>query len=641
MVGTSKFELFVDDNDLSSQIKKLNTYESATDWFVHAILENGEPASGALAGLDGRKVPVKFRFVIDHTEEGGEETLYPWRFGKPTLSYRPNEENDGELILYDTGRLDQDRSEDHVPEEDTQHTVTATIDATESVGGIIVNRRSEEGEITIFSGPSAELDRRARDAELEIEREREVKAVTSPGFVLSLASGAASSYRLLYNSGINVGDGSLLRSSLILLPLAVEYFIKFLLVRESGPLLTSRLLKKYKTHMLLNLFDALPFATQRRVEDLFKDELGQTGRPPDSHNIRVCLMRFRNAFTAMRYLFDPENANTSVHLQNPNHTIILVCVMNALERACGGPYDFRGVGVDYSTRPESELKSHEGENSQYTGSMYGVVDSLHNATEAMRQLQEHLPDGFMWPTNVDVSPGRVAIRWAQAPLREPGRTTLGDSVSLEATPKGVNMRAFFRQDHLNAVDVVDEEFEANTMASLLAALTSNWSWEVMEDGTASWTSPTTKPLPSDDTPVSDPGQENSGISFSDVGIDTISCRVGSLEVKGRGVPRMSAIWNNPIGKSSVTILVPFTDEVETWVNGIIESRGEGQIEPFEVVYEDAGRTAQLVMSGEGGVWPHPFGRNGVVAIVITDIPYLHRKAIDLTQSDTGEPKNCA
>ena len=38
----------------------------------------------------------------------------------------------------------------------------------------------------------------ARDAEIEFEREREVRAVTSPGFVLSLASGAASSYRLLY-----------------------------------------------------------------------------------------------------------------------------------------------------------------------------------------------------------------------------------------------------------------------------------------------------------------------------------------------------------------------------------------------------------------------------------------------------------
>ena len=31
--------------------------------------------------------------MIDHTEEGGEEILFPWRFGKPTFSYRLNEEN--------------------------------------------------------------------------------------------------------------------------------------------------------------------------------------------------------------------------------------------------------------------------------------------------------------------------------------------------------------------------------------------------------------------------------------------------------------------------------------------------------------------------------------------------------------------
>ena len=218
MAGTSKFDLFVDDNDLSPQIKTVSMYESATDWFVHAVLENGEPTSGVVAGLDGRRVPVKFRFVIDHTEEGGEEILFPWRFGKPTLSYRLNEENSGELILYDTGRLGRDNSEDDVPEEDAQHTVTGTIAVAESVGGVITNQHTAEGEITVFSGPSAEFHRMARDAKIEFEREREVRAVTSPGFVLSLASGAASSYRLLYNSGINAGDGSLLRSSLILSP---------------------------------------------------------------------------------------------------------------------------------------------------------------------------------------------------------------------------------------------------------------------------------------------------------------------------------------------------------------------------------------------------------------------------------------
>ena len=622
MVGTSKVDLFVDDNDLSSRIKTVSMYESAEDWFVHAVLEDGEPTSGVLTGLDGRRRPVKFRFVA---EEGGEEILFPWRFGKPVISYRLNEENNGELILYDTGRLGRDNSKGDASDGDTQHTVTGTIAVAESVRGIITNQRFSEGEITIFSGPSAEFHRMARDAEIEFERGREVKSVTSPGFILILASGAASSYRLLYNSGINMGDGSLLRSSLILLPLAVEYFIKFLLVRESGPLP-----KEHKTHMLLKLFDALPFSAQKNVDDFFKDELEQTGRSPDSHSIRVCLMRFRNAFTAMRYLFDPEKANTSIHLQNPDHVIVLTCVMNALERACGGPHDFRSIGGDNSSNPERELKFRENESRQYSGSMYGIVDSLHNATEAMRQLEDYLPNGFMWPTDVDVSPGKVTVEWAQTPLRESGRITLGDSVRLEATPAGVTIRAFFRQEYPYMAGV-NEEFKADVMAALLIALTRDWSWEVRGDGTVTWGSPTTKPLPSDDPSASDSGQENSGISLSEAGLDTISCQVGSLEVRGRGVPRMSAIWNNPISKSSVTILVPFTDEVETWVNGIVHNEEEGCILSFEVVYEDANKTAQLAISGEGGVWPHPFGRNGIVVIVITDIPYLHRKATDLTR----------
>lgn len=264
------------------------------------------------------------------------------------------------------------------------------------------------------------------------------------------------------------------------------------------------------------------------------------------------------------------------------------------------------------------------------GSMYGVVESLRNATEAMSQLERFLPNDFMWPTGLHASPGKVTVEWAQAPLRESGRVTLGDSVWMVATPIGVTMHAIFHQDYPN-VTGVNEEFRAHAMAELLIMLTREWNWEVMKDGTPMWSSPTAKRFPSSDTSVSDLEQESFGTNLGGFGLDTISCRVGSLEVRGRGVPRMSAIWNNPIGKSSVAILVPFTDETETWFNGIVRNNEEGYVQSFEVVYEDAGKTAQLVISGEGGVWPHPFGRNGVVAIVITDIPYLRRKAIDLTQ----------
>lgn len=114
-----------------------------------------------------------------------------------------------------------------------------------------------------------------------------------------------------------------------------------------------------------------------------------------------------------------------------------------------------------------------------------------------------------------------------------------------------------------------------------------------------------------------------------VHIEGVRCRVGSLEVSGWGVPRFSAIWNNPIGKSSVAILVPYTDEVEDWANGVARNQEEGYVQSFEYVFEDEDRTARLTFSGEGAVYPHLFGRNEIAIIAIVDIPYLHRKATEL------------
>ena len=167
------------------------------------------------------------------------------------------------------------------------------------------------------------------------------------------------------------------------------------------------------------------------------------------------------------------------------------------------------------------------------------------------------------------------------------------------------MHAIFHQEY-PYITGVNKEFKADAMAALLITITRDWSWQVMEDGTTMCSSPTAKPLPSGNTPVPDLEEENSKTNLSGFGVDTISCRVGSLEVRGRGVPRISAIWNNPIGKSSVAILVPFTEEVEAWANGIVRNQEEGYVRPFEVVYEDADKTAKLVMSGEGAVWPPPF-----------------------------------
>ena len=113
-------------------------------------------------------------------------------------------------------------------------------------------------------------------------------------------------------------------------------------------------------------------------------------------------------------------------------------------------------------------------------------------------------------------------------------------------------------------------------------------------------------------------------------IDTKSCRVGSLVVPGKGVPRFSVMWNNPIGKSSIAILVPYTDEVEEWVRKIALNHEDRYVRSFELVYESEDKTAQLIMSGEGAVYPHLFGRDEIAVIAIVDVPYLHRKAVDLT-----------
>ena len=334
-MATSRFNLFINDIDISSQIKKAESQESIADWFLHIILEDREPTSKILTEFNNRSVSVRFRVSVTDVE-GEEKAPALWRLGQAVSAWRLNEEHDGELILYGTGRLGLEETKDIRSDDNTQNTISGRFTTIESLAGVITNKRTDEGDITWHHGPATELARMNRNADIEFKRTEEVRQVTSPSFVLFLATSAASSYRLLYNSGVSTSDGSLLYSSLVLLPLAVEYFLKYLLIKEFGPLP-----KKYKNHTLLKLYDALPFPLQRVIGDNFEDELRATGRSGDSHSIRVCLMRFRNAFTAMRYLFDPENANSSLHLQEPNHIIILMCTMNALERVCGGPLNFR------------------------------------------------------------------------------------------------------------------------------------------------------------------------------------------------------------------------------------------------------------------------------------------------------------
>ena len=120
------------------------------------------------------------------------------------------------------------------------------------------------------------------------------------------------------------------------------------------------------------------------------------------------------------------------------------------------------------------------------------------------------------------------------------------------------------------------------------------------------------------------------MNLSDIGLDIVECQIGSLVVSGRGVLHVSAMWNNEISKSSIAFVVPLTDEVDQWVLSIVRSSEEGYVRPFRAVYEDNDPTARLVMSGEGSVYPHIFGRNNIAAIFVVNIPDFKREAIDLT-----------
>lgn len=184
---------------------------------------------------------------------------------------------------------------------------------------------TEEKVVTIVRIEEDPQVRAAREAQRLRNRETHIRSLTSPSFVLFLARSSLSSYRLLYNTGTSHSKGELLYSAFIFLPLTIEYFIKYLLIR--GP---AGFKNDYKNHRLLRLFDFLPFDIQRAIDEEFQSELKKIGH--SSRNLRVFLRKSQNAFTAVRYLFDPRYAERSSHLLEPENTAVLECVANALER---------------------------------------------------------------------------------------------------------------------------------------------------------------------------------------------------------------------------------------------------------------------------------------------------------------------
>ena len=183
----------------------------------------------------------------------------------------------------------------------------------------------EEKVVTIVPIDEDPQEKAAREAQRLRSHETHVQSLTSPAFVLFLAWSSLSSYKLLYETGISRSRGELLYAAFIFLPLAIEYFMKYLLIR--GP---EGFREEYKNHRLLKLFDFLPFDVQQAINKEFQSELEQIGH--SSRNLRVFLRKSQNAFTALRYLFDPRNAERSSHLLEPESTAVLECVANALER---------------------------------------------------------------------------------------------------------------------------------------------------------------------------------------------------------------------------------------------------------------------------------------------------------------------
>ena len=116
------------------------------------------------------------------------------------------------------------------------------------------------------------------------------------------------------------------------------------------------------------------------------------------------------------------------------------------------------------------------ENANGHGSMYGVVDSMHNMTDAMEALLLHLPADFVWPTIFNVSPFSAYAEWGR------DDSTSGSTeraVWLVASPEGVVMNANFRPGW---PDCGAADFDAQTAAEWLQQLTNNWEWEASREG---------------------------------------------------------------------------------------------------------------------------------------------------------------
>ena len=308
-------DLVIDGNDISHFVgPSVKCEETLAEWTVHTELIRNQETPGIMRPLTDKNVQVKFRLRRP-------AWVGPWRSGPAVVTWRLTEMGNEELILHGIGRLD--KAKFHTTTTGTP--ITATVTKTTSVGGVIIEKEEDIGTISFVEEDPQQVA--IGEAQVQLTQEAEIPAITSPAFILFLANSALSSYQSLHSTGMSGNNGELLYSSFISLPLAIEYFLKYLLVKNTG-----NFKDEYKNHMLLALFDFLPFDVQESIDREFKNELEKIGRERTFQELRVFLKKSQNAFTAIRYLFDPKNASTSRHLLRPENIAVLTCVSNALER---------------------------------------------------------------------------------------------------------------------------------------------------------------------------------------------------------------------------------------------------------------------------------------------------------------------
>ena len=317
------FDLYIDGLEISQYLEDaVNTNENRSRWTLHTKLRPNERTLPFLQPLNRKEVSVRFR--IKFRSEDGITATGPWRSGKAALNWRRTQEGEEELFLYGEGRLNRDDSATKA----AGGPINVTVRRFTTVGGRVVE--SEEGEGTITLAPENENWKSLWEARRQFEEDAAVQGLTSPDFLLFLANSARSTYRLLYSEGIAQGNGEWVYAAMIFLPLSIEYDLKYLLYTKTGSFK-----KEYEKHQLLELFDYLPFDLQDAIEEEFRSELVAIGRDSTFVQLRVFLKSTENAFTILRYLFDPAYAKRSLHLLEPDTTAILTCVSTATERVIG------------------------------------------------------------------------------------------------------------------------------------------------------------------------------------------------------------------------------------------------------------------------------------------------------------------